>query len=63
MDWLTAKMHRKACLWGQWIAVVAAALLLVSLGGCYEKRLAPEVEYSAEDVQILRDEIDKMEWD
>ena len=43
--------------------VLMLGLLLVSLSGCYEKNLAPEIEYSPQEVEILRDEIQKMEWD
>ena len=45
------------------LAVAFCAAMLLFVTGCYEKRLAPEVEYSQQEVEVLRDEIDKMEWD
>ena len=42
----------------------AAIVILVGIScGCYEKPVAPQIEYATDDVQVLREEIDKMEWD
>lgn len=43
--------------------VLMVGLVLVSTSGCYKKNLAPQIEYSPHEVKILREEIQKMEWD
>jgi len=39
------------------------AAMLISIVGCYERNLAPRVEYSQSDVETLNSEIEKMNWE
>jgi len=38
------------------------AVLLISTTGCYQRNLAPSVEYSQSEVETLNQEIEEMEW-
>ncbi len=42
---------------------LVVGFLLVTTTGCYEKHLAPQIEYAPSEVDLLREEIQKMEWD
>lgn len=38
------------------------AALLISTTGCYQRNLAPSVEYSQSEVETLNQEIEEMDW-
>lgn len=41
--------------------VVLTAILCMT--GCYQRQLAPELNYSTDKVEQIRDEIEKMDWE
>ena len=44
------------------LAVIMGAAIAM-LGGCYERQLAPAVEYSQDDVDTLSKEIENFDWE
>ena len=58
-------VQRFQCINGRWIAFPATCLLLlITFTGCYERNLAPPVEYSQEELDKLNSEIhENIDWD
>lgn len=38
-------------------------LVLVCSAGCHRRTLAPELEYEQSEVELIRKEIDSIDWD
>ena len=44
--------------------IVACGCIAISITtGCSQRKLAPELEYSDDNVQEIRDEIERMDWE